>query len=352
MSTTFEVRRAATSNWIRRTEPDWVRTPRALNAATNSRRPAFGPVRELLTCDRTALQPRGRDILRWLDEQKNIQTTILDWLSHRVISNRVAGQVIGDFNRIAAIEILARYNHRSVPLLIDRYLAEPIRENHLYAMPLARLQQTIKSAEMASITASIVRLYGESRAVEVAPRWRERFSVETFRTLAEASPVHAVGTITSDLPNVADLELTPILESISQAARKVSRAILADSPLRASLKTVWDRFVADKSTENLGNRPGIMGRLLELLGRTGEDPSPCVASLDGHPLKMQVLYQFVRRPLDFAAVDNRFRWYADALKLMVEAKQNLAIRKFLTEIVVPDMPPDLQKSIISTFTKK
>ena len=352
MSTTFEVRRAATSHWIRRTERDWVRTPRALGAATNSRRPAFGPVRELLTCDRAVLQSRGRDTLRWLDEQKNIQTTILDWLSHRVISDRIAGQVIGDFNRLAAIEILARYNHRSVPLLIDRYLAEPIRENHLYAMPLARLQQTIKSVEIASITASIVRLYGESRAAEFAPRWRERFSVETFRTLAETSPVHAVGTITSDLPNVAAFELTPILESISQAARKVSSAVLAESVLRASLLTVWDRFVADKSTENLGHRPGIMGRLLELLGRTGQDPSPCLASLHDHPLRMQVLYQFLRRPLDFAEVDNRFHWYADALRLMVEAKQNLAIRKFLAEIVVPDMPPDLQQRIISKLTKR
>ena len=351
MIATFEVRRAATSNWIRKTEPDWVRTPRALNAAASSRRPAFGPVRELLTCDRASLQSRGRDSLHWLDEQMNIQTTILDWLSHRVLSGRIAGQPIGDFNRIAAIEILARYNHRSVPQLIDRYLAEPVRENHLYAMPLARLQQTVKSEEAASIAASIVRLYGESRVFEATPRWRERFSVETFRTLAEASPVHAIGTITSDLPNIADLELTPVLESISQAARLVDRAILAESPLRVSLNTVWDRFAADKSTENLGNRPGIMGRMLELLGRTGEAPGPCLASLDGHPLKMQVFYQFVRRPLDFATVGDRFRWYADALNFMAEAKQTFAIKKFLTEIVIPDMPPDLQKSIISTFTK-
>jgi hypothetical protein len=308
-------------------------------------------VRDLLACNRAVLAAKGREILRWLDEQEGIRTSILDWLSHRLISGRVTGQTIGDFNRIAGIEILARHNHRAAPQLIERYLAGPVRENHIYAMPLARLQQTIKSPEMRSIADHIVRLYGESRAIDPAPRWRGRFSVEAFRTLAESSPSSVFGPLVTDLANIGDLELTPILEALSVAARKVEGPMLAGSPVRAAAKEVWDRHVADKSTENLGNRPGIMGRLLELLGRSGEDLSPCFASLDVHPLRMQVLYQFVQRPLEFASVESRFRWYAAALKLMVVAKQNLAVKKFLTEIVVPDMPPDLQKSIISTLTR-
>jgi hypothetical protein len=356
MTTTFQVRKAATSQWIRKNEDEWIRTSRASSVESkigrpSSPRPSFGPVRELLTCDKPALPGTGRDILRWLDEQKNIQASILDWLSHRVISGRVTGQVIGDFNRIAAIEILARYDHRSAPQLIERYLAEPIRENHLYAMPLARLQQTIKSQEAKSLAENIVRLYGESKTIEPAARWRERFVVETFRTLVELSPANAVGAISGDLASIADFELTAVLESISQAARKVDRTTLTQSPLKLSLKAVWNRYIEDKSAEELGNRPGIMGRLLELLGRVGEDLRPYFESLDQHPLKMQVLYQFVRRPLDFAKVNHRFRWYADALKLMADAKQSFAITKFLTEVVVPDMPPDFQKNIIGTLTK-
>ena len=352
MIATFKVRKAATSDWVRRSERDWIKAPCVLKPAASSPRLAFGPVRDLLTCNRAVLAAKGREIIRWLDEQKGIQTSILDWLSHRVLSGRVMGQAIEDFNCIAAIEILARHGHRSTPHLIERHLAGPVRENHIYAMPLARLQQTIKSPEMASIAGHIVRLYEESRALDPVPRWRGRFSVEAFRTLADSAPRAAFGSVASDLPNVADLELTPILESLSIAARKVEHPLLVESPIRAAAKSVWERYARDKSATNLGNRPGIMGRLLELLGRSGEDLSACLATLDGHPLRMQVLYQFVQRPLEFAPVRSRFKWYAAALKLMVEAKQNLAVTKFLTEVVVPDMPPELQKSIISTLTKE
>ena len=356
MITTFKVRKASTSPWIREKERDWVRTSRPLGVENSigppsSPRPSFGPVRDLLTCDKAALPATGREIARWLDEQKNIQISILDWLSHRVNSGRLAGQPIGDFNRIAAIEILARYDHRSAPPLIERYLADPIRENHLYAIPLARLQQMSKSQHAKSIADNIVRLYGESRDFQPVTRWRERFAVEAFRTLAELSPGDVADALSNELDKVADFELTPILESISVAARKLSRAALELTPLKASLKLVWDRYVEDKSTEDIGNRPGIMGRVLELVGRTGESLEPFFAALEGHPLKMQVLYQFTRRPLEFASVKVRFGWYANVSKLMIEAKQNFALKKFLTEVVVPDMPPELQKAIIGTLTE-
>jgi hypothetical protein len=354
--TTFKVRKASTSHWIRKEERDWVRTTRPLGVENriglpSSPRPSFGPVRELLTCDKGILPETGREIARWLDEQKNIQTSILDWLSHRVNSGRLSGQPIGDFNRIAAIEILARYNHRSAPHLIERYLAEPIRENHLYAIPLARLQQMGKSQDAKSIAENIVRLYGESRDFQPVARWRERFAVEAFRTLAELSPADVVGALSNDLDQIADFELTPILESISVAARKLARPVLSQAPLKAPLRLVWDRYVEDKSTEDIGNRPGIMGRVMELVGRVGENLGPYFAALDSHPLRMQVLYQFTRRPLDFAPVKVRFRWYANVSKLMIEAKQNFALKKFLTEVVVPDMPPELQKAIIGTLTE-
>ena len=43
-----------------------------------------------------------------------------------------------------------------------------------------------------------------------------RFAVEAFRTLAELSPTDVVATVSNDLDQIADFELTPILESISQ----------------------------------------------------------------------------------------------------------------------------------------
>ncbi len=209
----------------------------------------------------------------------------------------------------------------------------------------------IKSQESKSIAENIVRLYCESRNLQIAVRWRERFAVETFRTLAELSPVDVVSAIAADLPNIADFELTPVLESISVAARELDRTTLSRAPLKASLKLVWERYVEDKSAEDIGNRPGIMGRLMELFGRVGENLVPLFAALDSHPLKMQVLYQFTRRPLDFAPVKVRFRWYANVSRLMIEGKQSFALKKFLTEVVVPDMPPELQKTIIGMLTE-
>jgi hypothetical protein len=355
--TAFNVRKASDSRWIRKEDNDWMRAPRSKNAeqgigVPNVHRSAFGPVGELLICNPIALPEVGRALARWLDEQKNVQTTILDWLSHRAGSGLIAGRPIGDHNRIGAIEILARYSHWSAPHLIDRYLSEPIREFHLYAMPLARLQQVNRSPDAKTIAGNIIRLYNESRNYQPSPRWRERFTVEAFRTLAELSPADVVGPMASDLTNVADFELTTVLDSVSLAARKFDRHVLSHTPLKTAVESVWKHYLEDRSTGDIGNRPGIMGRLIELVGRVGEDLDPFFAALNDHPLRMQILYQFTRRPLDFASVDNRFRWYADVLKAMVEAKQSSALKKFLTEVVFPDMPQELQKTIIGTLTKK
>jgi hypothetical protein len=356
VSIAFMVRKASDSRWIRKEETDWVRAPRSKSAENgiglpNVHRSSFGPVGELLVSDMVSLPEVGRAVAHWLDEQQNLQASILDWLSHRAGSGLIAGRPIRDHNRIAAIEVLARYNHWSAPHLIDRYLSETIREFHLYAMPLARLQQVSRSADAKSIVGNIIRLYGESRNFQPGTRWRERFIVETFRTLVELSPVDVIGSLANDLANIADFELTAVLESVSLAARKFDRGVLSQSPLKASLQSIWNRYVEDRSTRDIGNRPGIMGRLIELLGRVGENLDPFFAAINDHPLRMQVLYQFTRRPLDFASVGNRFRWYADVLKSMVEAKQSFALKKFLTEVVVPDMPPEYQKTIIGTLTR-
>jgi hypothetical protein len=318
----------------------------------NVPRSSFGPISEVLTCEIDALPEIGREVIRWLEEQKNLYAQLLDWLSFRAGSGQISGQSIGDHNRIAAIEILSRYGHWSAPHLIDRYFSQAVREYHLFAMPLARLPQVIQSNDAKSIEGNILRLYSESRNFQPSPRWRERFMVEVFRTLVEISPANIVGPLAHDLENIADLELTPILESVSVAARKLDRGVLSESPLKSAIANIWDRYIENKSIVDIGNRPGIMGRLLELKGRVDENLDPYLVALNDHPLKMQVLYQFTQRPLDFASVEYRFRWYGETLKSMIEGKQNFALKKFLTEIVVPDMPPELQKVIIGSLTRK
>lgn len=354
MSTIFEFRRASDSRWIRQEEDVWVRptrskSPESRISSSGALRSSLGPIGELLACERDALPDLGRDAIRWLDQLNSLQTPALDWFSRQTSSGWIFGRPIGDHNRIAAIEILARYNHSSAPRLVDRYLSEPIREYHLYVLPLARLPQVGRSLEAGSIGRRIVQLYGESKAIQPEARWRERFAVEAFRSLVDLSPNDVVGVLASDLENIADLELTPILESVSLAARKVDGDRLSQSPFKTALRAVWDRYIKDGSTENVGNKPGILGRVLELLGRAGEDLAPFWALLKGHPLGTRILYQFVRRPLEFASSETRLRWYRDVMVLMIEAKQDFALRKFLIEVVVPDMPPELQKTIIGTF---
>ena len=355
MSTIYKFRRAAESPWVRREERDWVQPRRSMSedetGLSRVTRHSFGPLGELLTCDVESLPEVGARVTRWFDDQGTAQDSMLGLLAYRASSGLLAGRAIGDHNRIAAIEILARYSHWSASRLINRYLSQPIREYHLFAMPLARLQQLARSSDVGAIAGNIVRLYRESNGFQPAQRWRERFTVEVFRTLVEISPAEVVGALATELVSVGDLELTPILESVSLAARKFDQATLSQGPLGASLARIWACYVENRSTGDIGNRPGIMGRLAELLGRTGADLDSLFSALNDHPLRMQVLYQFTRRPLDFAPVESRFRWYVDVLKSMTNAKQTLAFKRFLIEVVVPDLTPKLQNALVRMFAR-
>jgi hypothetical protein len=357
MITVYKIRKSAEARWVRQRH-EWAQpNPKTLKTIEGETRfsrlirQPFGPLVELLTCEVNSLAEAGAKVMRWLDDQPSMQDSLLCLLAVRSNSDSLAGQPIGDHNRIATIEILARYGHWSAPQLVTRYLSQPIREYHLYALPLVRLQQIARSQNAGSIAQEVVRLYGQSITFRPIPRWQERFTVEVFRTLADISPAEVVGSLAPHIANIGDLELTSVLESVCQAARRSDHGALSQGPLGVTLAQVWDRYVADRSTNDIGNRPGIMGRLAELLGRTGADLNSLFSVLEGHPLRMQVLYQFTRRPLDFAPSEHRFRWYMDVMKLMTKEKQSLAFKRFLTEVVVPDLDPELQTEIVRRLAR-
>ena len=63
MITTFKVRKASTSYWIRKEVQDWVVASGPLGVENriglfSVPRPSFGPLRDLLTCDKGRSSPR------------------------------------------------------------------------------------------------------------------------------------------------------------------------------------------------------------------------------------------------------------------------------------------------------
>ena len=137
-------------------------------------------------------------------------------------------------------------------------------------MPLARLQQV-----------HIVEMWGQFRVIwfgstasrTASSRLNGSERDSQWRSLARWSNLtgRGGGALATELMSVGDLELTPILESVSLAARKFDQATLSQGPLGASLARIWACYVENRSTGDIGNRPGIMGRLAELFGRAGAD---------------------------------------------------------------------------------
>jgi len=252
---------------------------------------------------------------------------------------------IGEHNRVAILELVAREHSWPALRLTQEYLSLPLRKYHLFVIPLVRIPRLFNEDDARRAAAEIVRLFNESIGVQFEPQWQERFTVEVFRTLCEISPSDVVNSIGEHLDKVGDFELTAVLESVCWAAQKSNAMSLSEASLKASALKLWRQYVSDADIVNIGNRPGIMARLIEILGRSGFSVDDLMQEIVHHPLKPQVLYQFVQRPLDFLLIQQRLHLFINTLQHMVDTKQFLAAKRFTRDVFLPTIGPGLEEGI-------
>jgi hypothetical protein len=217
-----------------------------------------------------------------------------------------------------------------------------LREYHLYVIPLSRHPNVLISGDRQAMARAITKLFAECSTQE-SPKWRARFTVEVFRSLSAISPEAIIDDLASAVGEVEDLELTPVLEAVCEAARNFPRERLVRSPgLSHAIRSTWKQQATDRGTEVIGNRPGIMGRLLELLGRLGEAPLELIQGLEGHPLKERALHQFVFRPIEFLDPKQRLSVYWEAL---LGTSDPYAFRQIISEVVLKDNDPEVRETV-------
>ena len=307
--------------------------------------PHLGALVELLICNEDSLPQVGSSVARWLEDFSDSRSLMLGWLAFRAQLDSFEGRIIREHNRVAVIELAARNGIHASSLLIRDYLSLPLRKYHLFIVPLARIPNLLKGNELGAAATEIVRLFRESTISPSTERWQESFAVEVFRTLADISPNEVVNSVSAHLDKVRELELTAVLESVSLAARKSTAECLAVAPLRESALRLWRQYQENRDSTRIGNRPGIMGRLVEILGRSGLSVDDLLQGIADHPLGRQVLYQSVQRPLEFMPTDQRLRLYGRALEFMVETNQLLAAKRFMKDVFLTSLGPSLEKSI-------
>jgi hypothetical protein len=252
---------------------------------------------------------------------------------------------IEEHNRVAVLELLAREHFLQASTLIQRYLSLPVSKYHLFILPLIRIPRLFDKDDSISAAREIARLYIDSVGVQFEPKWRERFTVEVFHTLSEISPDVLINTIGKLLDEVGEFELTAVLESVCKAARRSDAISLSKAPLKASALKLWNRYTTGVHVKDTDNRPGIMGRLLEILGRSGFEVEDLMQQIAESPIKPQILYQFVQRPLDFLATQRKLTLFMLTLQHMVETKQFFAAKRFTRDVLLPSIGPGFEEGL-------
>jgi hypothetical protein len=333
---------SAQDGWvIVRGEQKGRRSPSALTT-----RSGIAPIDELLTCDDVSLPEVGARVVTYLERLGPTKSLALNWLALRLLHETSGTTRIGEHNRVAIIELLARNEVPVSSSLILQYLSLPLRNYHLFIVPLTRILGLLKGEDIREAITQMVRLLGETSGNLETARWQGALIIEVFQAASEISPEDVMGQMGGGLKKAGDLELTAVLESVSQAAQKLSATSSPETAgVRGPLIEVWTAYVQNKDIVGVRNRPGIMARLMEILARCGEPTDRLIEQITDHPLMHQVLYQFVQRPLDFLPMHQRLRVYTNALKIMVDNNQMVAAKRFMRDVFFPSLGPDAVKSI-------
>jgi hypothetical protein len=294
------------------------------------RKSILWPHERLLGCSKTEIPfaaHRAIDQIEELDTE--MQSVMLDWLSHQL---NTPWAKVPLWNRIGAMEVLARFKSPGLPSLIETALNSPDGEHNLYTISMARVVRPKNTSLSDSIANRITVIYESShRDGRLTTEWGRRLSVEVFRTLSELSPNHAVGPICRLLPAIAATEITAVLEAVTRAAHVAKQVDKTDHWLDDAIRILWDRY--NSTTNNSLNRPGVISCLLELTGVRYHslDDALCVINLHESKLRAQILYLFAKRPLDFLDKEQSLHCYSAVFDALIRTQQNHELEEVISK---------------------
>lgn len=306
----------------------------------------LGPLGRVLTCEVGSLNEVAMRGVEWLERQAG-RDQILDELARCSSRKTCRGKTIRDHNLVASLDILSHFGHASASPLIRGFLARPLTASHLYALPLTRRIGCVKPDDQDAVAESLARLLLESERCDLPDDWKSAFAIDVYRALVSFSPATAIEMAASRLESLQGPDLTATLEACAVALRRCGQTLDPEvsGPFSAVIQTVWRAFVDDRRPTSIGNRPGIMGRLLEILGRLGADAESAIGSLTDHPLKHRAVYQFASRPLDFLTPTKRLKLYGQVIDGLIESNSFLSASKFVSQVVMEDRDQGVLRAI-------
>jgi hypothetical protein len=239
-------------------------------------------------------------------------------------------------NRLATLEILVRFQHLSAGhLLVERIAIRPVAESHLYLASLARGPLVLAPMRLRVLARKIAGMLEDAWTEQAAitDTLRRRLSVEAFRALAKICPEAATGNVCRLLPKLCGLEQTAIWDSVAGAAATLGQRARSQTVLATAARETLHTLLACENPDDVDNYPGITARVLEVACRTGD---PAITPLDGlNPLggmRIWVLQQFARRPLEFLDAGTRATVYIETLKALIQKTQLQSFAELVSRI--------------------
>jgi hypothetical protein len=323
-----------------------VRDTAGSSRAAESRRPPsrgrnrsiYDRVRRLLESKGAAARTTGSELLAWLRAQDR---AVADAVS-RELGDAVSRDV-DDEMRAVAIEILARVS----PGLACRHLAtgiakRPITAYHRYLIAFARIEGVADESVRNKIVDLLDQLPGALRHEDAAET-----AVEAFLSLLKLDPDGLIENALAPLRTFGGFEQTRLLDALAKAMR--SSDVKPSRGLRELVLTRW-RLAVSPEGERLADRAGIGARLLEILGRSGDDLEDLMQCMSGdEALECRILYQLVQQSLDFVSPEHGDRLVRRTIKLLAATGQTRTLFRLLGTLKASTVPKEVTAVLANTL---
>lgn len=218
-------------------------------------------------------------------------------------------------NQVAAIEILEFFGSKIAAEFVEAGLGRPVDRYSIYFVSLTHNLQVPSDGESTRLAGSMVRLLDEAANKSVSDFSFSSLCAVAYKSLAFLSPRAALGPASRHLLKVESLELTAVLQAMVDAARRVGDPSLFSQEVTRCVSTLYGTYMQAHEDE-VDNIPGVVARLLELLGRSGQSLDRQLDDIVSHPLGSQILYLCMQSGLDFIPPESRNCWYAAILKTL------------------------------------
>jgi len=297
----------------------------------------YDRVRRLLESKGSAARTTGSDLLAWLSTQDR---AVADTVS------RELGEAVADVDgetHTVTIEILVRVS----PELACRHVLagiseRPITTQHRYLIAFARIEGVADESISSKIVDLLEQLPGGLPHEDAAET-----AVEAFLSLLKLDPGSLVENALAPLQSFLGFEQTRLLDAVAQAMR--CSDVTPGRGLREFVVKRWKSVVAAEGA-GLADRAGIGARLLEILGRSGDDLEELLRGLsDDEALECRILYQVAQQPLDFVPPEQRDRLVRRTVKLLAATGQARTLFRFLERLKASTVPKEVTAVLASSL---